>query len=367
MPWFETVANLHMHTPYSDGAWYHAQIAEAALAAGLDCVCVTDHNVWVKGPARYYAQGDRRVLLLIGEEIHDQTRVEQKNHLLVYGAEQELARHAADPQALLDAVKQAGGLAFLAHPVDPPAPLFHEPDLSWVSWEVQGYTGLELWNYMTAFKGLLTSRTNAIRYAFNPELGIHGPFPETLERWDALTRAGRKVVAVGNADAHGTEYRLGALKRTIFPYEFLFRQVNTHLLTETALSGDYDHDRRLLLDALARGHCFVAYDGAGSARGFRFSASAERGSPQMGDEVVNRYGLTLQISVPIQAELRLLRDGQEVARWDHDSHASHNVPAAASGVYRAEVYRPFQGRRRGWIFSNPIYVRPPDPRGGLTA
>jgi hypothetical protein len=92
MPWFETVANLHMHTPYSDGAWSHAQIAEAALAAGLDCVCVTDHNVWVKGPARYYAQGDRRVLLLIGEEIHDQTRVEQKNHLLVYGAEQELAR-----------------------------------------------------------------------------------------------------------------------------------------------------------------------------------------------------------------------------------------------------------------------------------
>jgi hypothetical protein len=307
------------------------------------------------------------VLLLVGEEIHDQTRQPQKNHLLVYGAEQELARHAADPQALLDAVKEAGGLAFLAHPVDPPAPLFREPDLSWVSWEVHGYTGLELWNYMTAFKALLTSRTRAVRYAFTPELGIQAPFPETLERWDALTREGQKVVAVGNADAHGTEYHLGGLRRTIFPYEFLFRQVNTHLLTEAALNGDYEHDRLLLLSALGRGHCFVAYDGAGPARGFRFSASAERGSPMMGDEVVNRNGLTLQVAVPAQADLRLLRDGQEVARWDHNTHATHHVPAGAGGVFRVEVHRQYQGRRRGWIYSNPIYVRAPNPRGGLIA
>ena len=359
MPWHEVVANLHMHTPYSDGAWYHAQIAEAALAAGLDCVCVTDHNVWVKGPARYYAKGDRRVLLLVGEEIHDQTRYEQKNHLLVYGAEQELARHAADPQALLEAVKAAGGLAFIAHPVDPAAPLFHEPDLSWVSWEVRGYTGLELWNYMSAFKGLLTSRTNALRYAFNPELGIDAPFPAALERWDTLTRAGQRVAAIGNSDAHGTEFRLGALKRTLFPYEFLFRQVNTHLLTETALTGDYARDAALVLGALARGHCFVAYDGAGPAKGFRFTASAERANPMMGDEVTNRNGLTLQIAAPVQAELRLLRDGQEIGRWENSTHATHNVPAGAAGVFRVEVYRPFQGRRRGWIYSNPIYVRAP--------
>jgi hypothetical protein len=31
--------------------------------------------------------------------------------------------------------------------------------------------------------------------------------------------------------------------------------------------------------------------------------------------------------------------------------------AGTAGVYRAELYRTFQGRRRGWIYSNPIYVR----------
>ncbi|MGH2524362.1 MAG: PHP domain-containing protein, partial [Anaerolineales bacterium] len=179
-----------MHTPYSDGEWYHAQIAEAAARAGLDVVCVTDHNVWVKGPERYYEAEGRRVLVLVGEEVHDAMRDPQKNHLLMYGAGCELARYAPEPQALLDAARQAGALTFLAHPFDPPAPLFHEPSLSWVNWEAIGFTGMEIWNYMTEFKSLLTSRPNAIRYAFNPELGICGPFPETLAKWDELTAAG---------------------------------------------------------------------------------------------------------------------------------------------------------------------------------
>jgi hypothetical protein len=357
MPLHEVVGNFHMHTPYSDGAAYHAEIAEAALRAGLDCVCVTDHNVWVNGPARYYVRDNRRVLLLVGEEVHDVTRKPQKSHLLVYGAETELARLAPDPQALLDAVAQAGGLAFLAHPVDPHAPLFHEADLSWVDWHVHGYTGLELWNYMTSFKSLLKSYAAAIRYAFNPELGIRGPFPETLRLWDELTAAGQRVVAIGNADAHGIEYRVGALRRTLFPYDFLFRQVNTHLLTETALTGDYARDRALVLDALARGHCFVGYDGAAPARGFRFTANFERGTALMGDEVFNRGGVTLQIVAPLSADLRLLRNSVEVAHWDRQTHAAHVVLAGEAGVFRVEAHLPFQGGRRGWIYSNPIYVR----------
>jgi len=36
-----------MHTPYSDGALYHADLAQVALEAGLDFICVTDHNVYV--------------------------------------------------------------------------------------------------------------------------------------------------------------------------------------------------------------------------------------------------------------------------------------------------------------------------------
>jgi hypothetical protein len=352
----ELAANMHMHTPYSDGEWYHAQIAEAAARAGLDVVIVTDHNVLVCGPARYYAHEGRKVLMLVGEEVHDQTRQPQRNHLLVYGAQAELAPLAAKPQGLLDAAAAAGGLTFLAHPYDPPAPLVDD-DLSWVSWEINNFTGLELWNYMTSFKSLLTSRASALRYAYNPELGITAPFPEVLERWDALTTAGGRIVAIGNSDAHGTEYRYGRLRRVIFPYEFLFRQVNTHLLIEGGLSGDYERDRGLVLEALRQGHCFVAYDGAAPARGFRFSGTTERGTVIMGDEVSNRSGTTLQIGAPAAATLRLLRNGQEFQRWEQQTHASLTVPAGESGVFRVEAHIGYKGRPRGWIYSNPIYVR----------
>ena len=91
MPLTELTCNFHMHTPYSDGEWYHADIAQAALNAGLDVICVTDHNTWVDGLERYYEKDGRRLLLLVGEEVHDQTRQPQRNHLLVLGARTELA------------------------------------------------------------------------------------------------------------------------------------------------------------------------------------------------------------------------------------------------------------------------------------
>ena len=49
----EIVANLHMHTPYSDGHDYHHEIAKAAARAGIDVIIVTDHNVLVRGKDGY--------------------------------------------------------------------------------------------------------------------------------------------------------------------------------------------------------------------------------------------------------------------------------------------------------------------------
>ncbi len=356
---FEVVCNFHMHTPYSDGEWYHAEIAQAALNAGLDCIYVTDHNIWVDGLERYHEKDGHRLLLLVGEEVHDQTRQPQKNHLLVYGARTELAQHALRPQTLIDAATAAGGLTFLAHPVDPPVTLFPDGDLSWVTWEITGFTGLELWNYMTSFKILLTSRSAALRYAYNPELGITTPLPQVLKRWDELLALGQRVVVIGGADAHGHEYRASGLRRVLFPYEFLFRQINTHVLVDSAPTGEVAPDRRLLLAALAAGHCFVAYDGAAPARGFRFTANTDRGTALMGDEITNKQGLTLQAAAPSVGSLRLLRDGAEIGHWDNQTHCAYTVPMGETGVYRVEVYVNFKGRLRGWIYSNAIYVRAP--------
>ena len=100
--------------------------------------------------------------MIVGEEIHDQAQNPQKNHLLVFGANREMATLAHDPQGLIDRVNKVGGLSFLAHPIDYAALIFGEPDLAWENWEVHGYTGIELWNTMTEFKSLLKSKMHAL-------------------------------------------------------------------------------------------------------------------------------------------------------------------------------------------------------------
>lgn len=351
----EIVVNLHMHTPYSDGHGSHGAITEAAIQAGLDVVIATDHNVWVNGPEDYYKNGDKRVLLLVGEEIHDQTRNPQKNHLLAFGMEKELSPLAYDTQKLIDAVTQAGGLTFIAHPVDPAAPSVGEGDISWVDWNITGFTGIELWNGLSEFKSLLKSKLHAIYYAYNPGSVAHAPFQKTLQIWDELLSKGNRVVAIGGSDAHALPASLGPLRRTLFPYEFHFRGINNHLLLSEPLSGDLEEDRARILQAFRQGNLFIGYDLPASTRDFRFLAHGKGITAQMGEEISAKHGLTFQIRLPHRVECRLLKDGKVLKTWTNRDTCTYISTEA--GVYRVEAYIQYRGQRRGWIFSNPIYVR----------
>jgi hypothetical protein len=318
-------------------------------------VIVTDHNVWVKGPQGYYGEGNQKVLMLVGEEIHDQTRQPQKSHLLVFGAEKELAPFAKDPQQLIDAVNDTNGLAFLAHPTDPAAPAFGEDDLSWVDWDVKGYTGIELWNAMSEFKSLLKGKLPAIFYAFNPASVAHGPFEEVLNKWDELLNQGQRVVVIGGSDAHAMIGRLGPISRVLFPYEFHFRAVNTHIFVPEQFSGDAVKDSRLVIDALRQGHAFVGYDLPLSTSGFRFTAQGLGTDAFAGDEIPAESGVTLQIKLPVRTECHLLKNGEIIETWQEREACTYIT--TDPGVYRVEAFIYFRGKRRGWIYSNPIYIR----------
>jgi hypothetical protein len=351
---YEYVGDLHVHSSYSDGHATHDQIALAALKSRLDFVVITDHNIWVDGYDGYRYLDDRRVLLLTGEEIHDQAREPQKNHLLVFETQQELAPYAREPQRLINMVKEVGGQSFIAHPNDPEAPAIGESDLSWVDWDVHGFTGLEIWNFMSEFKSHIKSIPRAIFYAYNPTLSAMGPFPEVLERWDRLLAAGKRVVAIGGTDAHAMPIRKGPLYRVIFPYEWLFRTVNTHILTKEPLTGNAEIDRKRLFSNLERGQCFVGYDLPASTMGFRFTAQGDGSQAIMGETITARFGVTLQVKLPSRANINLLCNGMQIRQWEDCEAAVHTV--IEPGAYRVEVYRSFQGKTRGWIFSNPIFV-----------
>ncbi len=364
----EVVGNLHIHTRYSDGEKWHEEVAHDAARAGLDFIVVTDHNVWVHGVEGYYDFAEGRVLLLTGEEVHDTRRQPQANHFLVYGAEQELSPFARDPQQLIDATNRAGGCGFIAHPYEEDLPLFPEGgDLGWHNWEVEGYTGLEIWNYMSSFKNEvsrylrrqrwqsgLVARARVLPLALHPERYITAPEAEALTRWDELLAQGRRVAAIGNADAHGTPMHLGPITREIFPYEFLFRAVNTHVLLREPLTGDVGVDKALILGAISQGNAWVGYDMAYPTRGFRFSGhGVTRGI--MGDQVALDVGATLQVLAPARAHIRLIYNGAVVA--ETLTSQSLTYTPVEEGAYRVECLILYEGRERGWIYSNPIYLR----------
>lgn len=357
----EIIINLHMHTRYSDGTGTHKDIANAALKTGLDAVIVTDHNILVEGMEGYYriapspSLRTSRVLLLVGQEVHDQDLVPQKNHLLVFNAKRDLSGLADDPQTLITGVAEAGGICFIAHPKDPAAPVFNEDDISWEAWDVQGFTGIELWNGFSELKTVAHSKLLGLFYAYFPQFIGRYPIPEVLERWDNLMANGTRVVSVGGSDAHALHMSMGPLHRVIFPYEFHFKAVNTHVFVPEPLSGDVASDKKMIYDALAKGNCFVGYDLSASTRGFRFKAKGLEHSAIMGDEIPAKGGVTLQVHTPFKANIHLLKDGKVIAKWLNGQDCTYS--AAQPGVYRVEVFRNYLGKKRGWIYSNPIYIR----------
>lgn len=352
----ELVTNLHIHTVYSDGTGTHQEIAAAALQAGLDVVIITDHDILVQGLEGYHHNDTHRLLMLVGEEIHDPVRDPQKNHLLVLGVPREMVTYAPDPQNLIDQVYKAAGLSFIAHPVDPELKLFGEGDYSWVSWDVRGFTGIELWNGFSELKSVITSQLNGVFYAFFPQYIARGPLPATLKLWDDLLKKGQKVVAVGGADAHALRKSMGPVHKTVFPYAFHFRAVNTHLLTDHELTGNLAEDKAMIYDALRQGHAFIGYDLPAPTRGFRFNAQGLDATASIGDEIRVGNGVTLQIRLPQKAECRLVCNGRLIRTWTDREVCAHT--AVEPGAYRVECYLDFLGQRRGWIFSNPIYVLP---------
>ncbi|HVO43724.1 MAG TPA: hypothetical protein VMT34_13925, partial [Aggregatilineales bacterium] len=52
--------------------------------------------------------------------------------------------------------------------------------------------------------------------------------------------------------------------------------------------------------------------------------------------------------------IRMIFEGHVIA--ESQGRENLTMTARQPGAYRVEVWRPYHGKERGWIFSNPIYV-----------
>ena len=337
-PCLEVQGILHVHSHHSDGSGSVPDIIEAAKRAGVDFLVLTDHDT-VKARADGWEGWHGSSLLIVGEEV-----TTQSGHCLAVGASDSIPRRRTAGEAIRR-IREQGGLSFIAHPHGVCRPFLRTRDHSWKDWGVNSYTGIEVWSYMFDW----ASRFRAYRWGEGirrPDGLIAGPDPRTLALWDVLCRNTR-IVGIGGVDAHARRYPL--INKVVFPYEDSFRTVRTHVLLSGPLTRDAPADRAAILNGLASGHCFAAYEPLAPASGFRFSAPCL--GLVMGDEARFTGEVELVAESPRRAPLRLVKDGRAC---DEAEDVRHAFRTRGPGVYRAEA----RLGDRPWIFANPIYLRP---------
>lgn len=288
----------------------------------------------------------------------------------------------------LERLSSAGCLTFLAH---------CEKITSWP--DLKGFLGMEIYNtHADALAGngklprSLSWYFNAYSlfkaYPMETFASIFNPPTKNLEKWDELTQKLRVVGFAGN-DSHGNvgirgvfledgriqietltgspliripmgripaELLLGktptpgeeAFAIQLDPYGISFRYVSTHLLAKSL-------EEPFILQALKEGRCYVSFDWLGDPTGFVYIIQGENQKAVMGEVFhLSQRKAKAIIASPLPGTLRLLKDGQEIAR---DKGYLLEYEITQPGVYRAEVTLTLTGENLPWIYSNPIYVK----------
>lgn len=165
------MADLHMHSTYSDGVGTIEQIFERVQhETTLDVVALTDHDV-IEGSLRardLWQKGNYRFDYIVGEEVST-----REGHLLGLFIEKRVPPGLSMERSI-DLIHEQGGLAIVAHPLHP---LFRHSCQREVldrifTEKAVWLDGIETWN--ASFCGIYANRqamsTNRAVYGW-PELG----------------------------------------------------------------------------------------------------------------------------------------------------------------------------------------------------
>jgi hypothetical protein len=391
-------AILHAHaedSTHTGGT--RPEMQAEARKAGVNAILLTDHH---RPPTDFINDSWRGmrdgVLFVPGSEARG---------FLLYPS-RSIMKHMNDPTpALIEATRADGGLIFLSHIEERP------------NHAMAGLDGMEIYNRHADAKkdtagliAIMLKLTDPASLREFEESLQHYPdelfasqveYPEDyLGKWDAETLA-RRLTGVAANDCHhnyillvkmvddetvkvGTNvdpddemrhisarlrpgiraltkgHRSGDVLARIDldPYSRSFRNVSTHVLA-TELS------EAAFRNALRGGHAYVSHDWMCDPSGFRFqlvaavpTASAQSPGSElrmlMGDLVKFSPRARLVAQFPASCHIRLMSAGKVIAERSGD-RLEHDV--AAPGVFRVEGWLELGGEERGWVYSNPIYVR----------
>jgi len=341
--WRECVGALHVHTLYSDGARSIENVVEAAQCAGLDFLVIADHDT-LAGRREGWEGRRGSVDVLVAAEITPRA----EGHMLAMRVN-ECAGYAASPNyQTLDAIRDQGGYAIVAHPTGKDRRwlgIYHEP---WYDWHHPCIRGMEIWSYTHDWVDAIRWWRFPCAHMFSnhPERVVRGPERRVLRMWDHFGRS-RRFSGVGGLDLHAR--RVPIMDVVIFPYERMFHYLRNHFY----IDADTPPAARTaaLWDALAEGRGFVAHDILADAKGAECAATLPGGERMMmGEERPFAKGLSMTLTLPVRAQISWIANGRPRLRVTGDSLTAEPIEP---GVYRFEAR--LDGRP--WLFTNPFYLR----------
>ena len=345
---YEYPGSIHIHTKYSDGTESIEYIARQAKKSGLKWIIINDHNTLqgLKDGKEGYYDG---VLVLIGTEISP----EHCNHYLAFDVYEDISCDQK-PEEYIKAVNDKGGFGFIAHPDEQEERENKYPALRWHDWSINGFQGLEIWNFMSDWVDTLSPK-NKYKKFLSPYKSLRGPTPEVMKWWDNLNNRNCKIVpAIIGTDVHAFKYPFMGMKLTVFPYEKLFKTLQNNIQIDDFLSHNFETAKKQVYTALKNGNNIMVNNKLGTLEGTVFTATKEDENGKqirssVGEFLVIEDNFIIDIEIPSVCKIKLYKNG-ELIKEETTNHLKHR--STETGSYRFEAYK----NGYHWILSNPIKV-----------
>lgn len=343
---------LDVYSHLSSGSGNALTIAEEAKKARLNFVLISDTN-------SYYDLDTDKYLFGVG--VLSGSKVVQENRQFIYysSTKKDFFTKSAN-----DFAEDSDALIIETHKINAP---YEVAELNKLKFD-----GLEVLNFKSiAQKSWIDSRLSTIWsilcYPFNPRLALTRLYKEPsaeLAVFDQLSQL-RKVSFFMGAEATARAIPFADWLIKFPSYEMSFNIASQHVFLTSELTGDITNDSQKVLEALKRGHSYVAFDALGDATGFESYIIENRKKLLTGDEINFTKNLRLYYKLPVEPipfyEVILFKNGQRV---DHLNTFEGLFSIDSPGVYRIQVRLsptfplPDATKWIPWIYTNNFYVNP---------
>ncbi|MBX2988182.1 MAG: hypothetical protein KF802_09815 [Bdellovibrionaceae bacterium] len=355
---------INVHTDLSIGSSSPQQVIEAAKAAGLDFIMLTDLNLFrsLGNLENYHGN----TLVMVGSKYSY-----LDSRLIHYSPKRNvIGENLGEVQVrLADLLSQpveanADDLLILAHP--------YKAGFSWSGEFPSGLDGFELLNAKSlSIRSWETSKPSTIwsllTYPFNPPLAFLRLFSEPSEEIELFDRLGRERPVVAFAGAEASARAIAITDYLIkFPsYQRSFDFLTNHVLLSSELTGNPNTDKLKIFSALKKGQFYLCVELLGDPKGF-FAAIEEHGRFHLpGSKIKLTRDMALKIQLPVRPtsffEVVVYKDGARYKTFNDDNV---ELRLTEAGTYRVQVrvspYLPLPDAKRWmtWIYTNNFRVSP---------